>query len=174
MFRWSTCQADHFSSSESEDDDISIINDDIDKADFNESWEAEVEEIPKTRRIYQSEALNKLRQNDGDEDLTVNEFLQDVTHDSLNNLSSQGHEAKVRKANNLKRKLVKLKKKTSKYDKSRLEKFGTDIFLSESQDSFIEYIKEELKDKHVEDDSDFEVEETSTKDVKSVYRKSFN
>ena len=143
--RWSSCQADFYSSSDSsgdeyDDDVFDYLEDEKEKGD---------EDVVRReiKRVTKTEALAMLKENGDDLDLTVLNMLKDVTHDSLDHLSSQCEERKVKKARNLKRKLTKLKALFSKHNFERKQKAGEDIFISETQESFVEDVKEEKKSK---------------------------
>ena len=167
--RWSSCQADYFSSSDSSGDEY-----DDDVFDFLEVEEEDGNddiERKETKRVTKTEALSMLKENEGDLDITVLKMLKDVTHDSLNHLGSQCEDRKVKKAGNLKRKLSKLKASFSKHNKERKEKEGEDIFISETQESFVEDVKQ---DKEVKQDADEDTLLEDKKESEGTYRKPFN
>ena len=169
--RWSSCQADFYSSSDSsgdeyDDDVFDYLEDEEEKGD-DEVVRREI------KRVTKIEALAMLKENGDDLDLTVLNMLKDVTHDSLDHLSSQCEERKVKKARNLKRKLTKLKALFSKHNIERKQKAGEDIFISETQESFVEDVKEEKKSKEDEEIfDDLNIEDNQKSDGK--FKKAFN
>ena len=83
-FRWSSCQAD-FYSSESSDADSGEEDTNFEE---NDSL-GEVSENLGKEKYTKAELLDLLKENDGDILATVRTILQDLTSDSLQNLSSQ-------------------------------------------------------------------------------------
>ena len=155
FYRWSTCQvADHEEEdSESEcDSDIEIENETDEEEGFEEDFNDvlnELSDIPsqKTPKRYSvSDIIKLLEQNENDIDKTVNDLLQDITEDSLDHLSSQNNEHKQKKSKNLKRKIERLRKSYQKLNEKRRESVKEETFLSESQDSFVQSVREEKKE----------------------------
>ena len=179
MNRWSSCQADHYSSSESSEEEFS------DEEFLEEEEEAEdillagevsgdsEQNVKVTTRVSKGAALAHLKRNGGDIERTVTEMLRDISHDSLNHLSCQGDTIKQKKVRNLTRRLERLRLTFNKYNTKAREKEGHDIFLSESQESFVEVAKVEkaAKEQLVMND-DFELED-ETETIKQ-FRKPFN
>ena len=161
--RWSSCQADYCSSSESSGDDFEDDHADIEDAlIFTETAETK-EKIGYTKL----DLLNKLKENKGDVEQTIVEVLQDMTASSLDHLDYETDEAKIRKIEVLKRKLKKLKTFHSKESQERREKSEVlaEAFIAASQDSFILKVAEES-----EDDKRIDKNENSDK----IYRKPLN
>ena len=161
--RWSSCQADYCSSSESSGDDFEDDHADIEDAlIFTETAETK-EKIGYTKL----DLLNKLKENKGDVEQTIVEVLQDMTASSLDHLDYETDEAKIRKIEVLKRKLKKLKTFHSKESQERREKSEVlaEAFIAASQDSFILKVAEES-----EDDERIDTNENSDK----IYRKPLN
>ena len=130
VFRWSSCQADFYSSeSESDGDDFEFGDEELEFDDVARVLVVEDEEPDKHKRWSEFEAIKLLRENKWNIDETVTEMLQEATHDSLNHLSSQGDEAKNRKVTNMKLKLRKLKTKLLKFNIVAQEKQGGEEFL---------------------------------------------
>ena len=179
VFRWSSCQADFYSSeSESDSDDFEFGDEELEFDDVARVLVVEDEEPDKHKRWSEFEAIKLLRENKWNIDETVTEMLQEATHDSLNHLSSQGDEAKNRKVTNMKRKLRKLKTKLLKFNIVAQEKQGGEEFFAASQDSFVDYIKDEVNTKKEDSFSeDFEFEEDFREGeqilVEKKYRKAF-
>ena len=97
ILHWSSCQAD-FLSSDSE-------NSDFENSDFDDHDEEEIddtivrqtkdsEENEQSKRWNIGEALNMLKANHGDLDTTVNQIIQEATHDSLNQLKTRNQKTK--------------------------------------------------------------------------------
>ena len=168
FYRWSTCQvADHEEEdSESEcDSDIEIENETDEEEGFEEDFNDvlnELSDIPsqKTPKRYSvSDIIKLLEQNENDIDKTVNDLLQDITEDSLDHLSSQNNEHKQKKSKNLKRKIERLRKSYQKLNEKRRESVKEETFLSESQDSFVQSVREEKKEAEESTNHPFEDEE---------------
>ena len=138
--RWSLCQADFFSSSDSSGDEYDDAIFDL-LEDDEEKGHDDIEK-KETKRVTKTEALAMLRENGDDLDLTVLEMLKDVTRDSLEHLGSQCEDRKVKKARKLKRKLSKLKATFSKHNTARKEKEGEDLFISETQERCVQDVKQ--------------------------------
>ena len=141
--RWSMCQVPESSSSSSPSSSDSSLD----------SSEGEEEEIKDTaaeeythKRYSMKDILLKLKENDGDIDLTVTEVLQDVTHNSLEHLNSQDDAEMIKKKERMRKRISGMKTKFKKFDKKRLEKQGANIFIAESQDSFVERLKNDESD----------------------------
>lgn len=179
--RWSSCLADHYSSSESSEEEFT-------DEEFLEE-EEEGEEFPAagdmtgdsqrsgigTTRISKSAALDSLKKNNGDVEITVTEMLREITHDSLNHLSSQGEATKASKIRNLRRKLERLKVSFAKHNKKVREREGLEVFLSESQESFVGIVKVEKASKELlEKNEDFETKDGEEKETIKQFRKPFN
>ena len=169
MFRWSSCVADFCSSSDSSEEEYEFEDNEVD-------WESDVisqgfvEEIV---RLNESEAFEKLKHNNWNCKTTALEILQDVTHDSLDHLSSQGDMVKGKKLKHLIRKLERLKGKFVRKSIVRREQEGTKLFISESQESFVELVKEEKDENDDDNETDcLETEEVENK--QKQYRKPFN
>ena len=155
FYRWSSCQvADHEEEdSESDcDSDIEIENETVEEEDFGEDFDDVLNELSdiqsqKTKKRYSvNDIINLLAQNEDDIDKTVNDLLQNMTEDSLDHLSSQNNEHKQKKSKNLKRKIERLRKSYQKLNKKRRESVKEETFLSESQDSFVQSVREEKDD----------------------------
>ena len=154
FYRWSSCQvADHAEEdSESDcDSDIEIENETVEVEDFGEDFNDVLNELSdnqsqKTKKRYSvSDIIKLLAQNEDDVDKTVNDLLQDMTEDSLDHLSSQNNEHKEKRSKNLKRKIERLRKSYQKLNKKRREIVKEETFLAESQDSFVQSVREEKK-----------------------------
>ena len=166
--RWSSCQADFYSSSDSSEDEYDCEENEVD-------WEIDAlsQNLEESVRWNELEAFQKLQNNQWDSKVTTLEMVQEVTHSSLNHLSSQSDSSKESKVDKLRRKLEKIKKKFIKKDQVRRERDGTDMFISESQDSFVALVKHENRQTDVQEVTDtFETEELSNKDKR--FRKPFN
>ena len=152
IFRWSSCQADFYSSSDSSASEESDHDESLQENENRSSYEYGDK---RKKRYTNAEMLDTLAQNNGDFDITVANLLQDMTSDSLNHLSSQNEEKKKKKKKNLRRKLVRLKAKVSKFSKDRIFKEGEKDFISESQDSFVMTFKGGVENEFIENDMEF-------------------
>jgi hypothetical protein len=139
LFRWSSCQADYFSSDDSSSEEEDNNEDIFDESDPME----ESGDFDKRTGYTNKEVLEKLSDNGGDVELTVTEILQELTADSLDHLGSQDEEAKLRKIKILKRRVERLKPKLKQLNSRQRNQKLDDIFIAESQDSFVRDIKEE-------------------------------
>ena len=154
FYRWSSCQVADHEAEDSESEfvsDIEIENETDEEEGFGEDLNDvlnEVSDIPsqKTQKRYSvSDIIKLLAQNEDDIDKTVNDLLQDITEDSLDHLSSQNTEHKQKKSKNLKRKIERLRKSYQKLNQKKRESVKEETFLSESQDSFVQSVREEKK-----------------------------
>ena len=89
----------------------------------------------------------------------------------MNHLSSQGDNIRGKKVNNLAKKLERIKKKLKKSSIERSEKEGTAIFISESQESFVDLVKTEktIKNKGYTSDSDEAEEQNNRRKFKKPF-----
>ena len=168
FYRWSSCQVADHEAEDSENEfvsDIEIENETDEEEGFGEDLNDvlnEVSDIPsqKTQKRYSvSDIIKLLAQNEDDIDKTVNDLLQDITEDSLDHLSSQNTEHKQKKSKNLKRKIERLRKSYQKLNKKKRESVKEETFLSESQDSFVQSVREEKKEAEEATKYPFEDEE---------------
>ena len=162
--RWSSCEADHYSSSESSEDEFS-------DEELHEEEEEEAEDFlcvdevsddseQETTRVSKNTALAHLKRNGGDIERTITEMLSEISHDSLNHLSSQGEIVKQKKVRNLTRKLERLRLTFNKHNTKARAKEGLEVFLSESQESFVEIVKvEKAAKEQLKDNVDFEMDD---------------
>jgi hypothetical protein len=157
--RWSSCQAPTYQSS---------CSDTGSSSDFSDEEEEEAEETvikdDATKRYSKKEILLKLKENDGNIDRTVTEVLKEMTHDSLGHLNSQDEAEVIRKKEKMRKKILKIKVAFKKFNKKRFEEEGAQLFIAESQDSFVQEFKK------VESDEEEEEEVMEEK----VYRKALN
>ena len=168
IFRWSSCQADYISSSDSstsEDEEetfeeIEVIDD----------FGAPYSYSCRKKRYTTVEMLDVLEDNDGDTGRTVDAILQELTSSSLNHLNSQKENEKKKKRKNLIRKIERVKAKFSKNSRLRNIKEGEKDFISESQDSFVKGFHNESNE---ETNEDFE-EERNGEPEKTIYRRPLN
>ena len=176
FYRWSTCQvADHEEDdSESEcDSDIEIENETGEEEDLEEGFNDVLNELSESpsqktpKRYSVSDIFKLLSQNEDDVDRTVNNLLQDITEDSLEHLSSQNDEHKKKKSRNLKRKIERLRKSYKKLNTKRRDSVKEETFLSESQDSFVQSLRDEKIEAEESTKYPFEYEEEN----KNIFRK---
>ena len=177
--RWSSCQADHYSSSESSEDEFS-------DEELHEEEEEEAEDFlcvdevsddseQETTRVSKNTALAHLKRNGGDIERTVTEMLSEISHDSLNHLSSQGEIVKQKKVRNLTRKLERLRLLFNKKNTKARAKEGLEVFLSESQESFVDIVNvEKAAKEQLKDNVDFEMDDDKEKGIGKQFRKPFN
>ena len=78
----------------------------------------------------------------------------------MNQLSSQTEKAKTRKQQKLTKKPRLVKSKLSKHNKTNLEKYGGKVFFAESQDSFVELVKQEAKTADNDEHEDTYIDES--------------
>ena len=133
--RWSSCQADHYSSSKSSEDEFSdeeFLEEEEEAEDFLCVDEVSDDSEQETTRVSKNTALAHLKRNGGDIERTVTEMLSEISHDSLNHLSSQGEIVKQKKVRNLTRKLERLRLLFNKKNTKARAKEGLEVFLSES------------------------------------------
>ena len=179
--RWSSCLADHYSSSESSEDEFSdeeFIEEKEEAEDFLRVDEVSCDSeqtVKETTRVSKSAALAHLKRNGGDIERTVTEMLSEISHDSLNHLSSQGEAVKQKKVRNLTRRLERLRLTFNKHNTKARAKEGLEDFLSESQESFVEIVKVEKKAKEqLKENDDFEMEDVIKTETTKQFRKPFN
>ena len=179
--RWSSCLADHYSSSESSEDEFSdeeFIEEEEEAEDFLRVDEVSCDSeqtVKETTRVSKSAALAHLKRNGGDIERTVTEMLSEISHDSLNHLSSQGEAVKQKKVRNLTRRLERLRLTFNKHNTKARAKEGLEDFLSESQESFVEIVKVEKKAKEqLKENDDFEMEDVIKTETTKQFRKPFN
>lgn len=164
---WSSCElADFCSSSDSSEEDFDFEDNEVDfESDILSSQKDDATVV----RVNEFEAFERLKDNNWNCKLTALEMLQDVTHDSLNNLSSQGNSIKEKKVNSLAKKLERIKRKLLKSNKERKEQIGSGILITESQESFVGIVK---KEKNILCDSDSN--EIEGENWRERFRKPFN
>jgi hypothetical protein len=103
-----SCQPDFYSSSDSSDQEEFGFEENEDN--FESDAELSDRSEPgDSIRISELEAFEKFRENNWKCIITANKLLQEVTHDSLKHLSSQGDKVKEKKVRQLTKKLERLK-----------------------------------------------------------------
>ena len=175
---WSSCQADHYSSSESSEDEFSdeeFLEEEEEAEDFLCVDEVSDDSEQETTRVSKNTALAHLKRNGGDIERTVTEMLSEISHDSLNHLSSQGEIVKQKKVRNLTRKLERLRLTFNKHNTKARAKEGLEVFLSESQESFVEIVKvEKAAKEQLKENVDFEMDDDKEKGTGKQFRKPLN
>lgn len=170
---WSSCQADYYSSSDSEDEDQEESDEEDEDDDLDDMNHGMIKGHEGVKRISKTEMLYIMRENKWDVKTSAIELLENLTDDSLNNLTLETEKALDKKQRNLIKKLFRLKQNFLK-TKVNVETFeerdhlygGDSIFISSTQDSFVKEVRKEKDEKE-----DFETVKEKTE---VIYKKALD
>ena len=123
LFMWSSCQADYCSSSDSEDDEQEESEEEDEEDDLDAMNHGMMKKHEGVKRISKTEMLYIMKENKWDVKTSAKELLENLTDDSLNNLTLDTEKALDKKERKLMKRLDCLKKDFLKR-KVKIENFS--------------------------------------------------